>query len=91
LSPVDFIYLFIFFGFENFWFTNFLKCDILYKKEGIMKKIKNTNFLNTIPLSGTMIYDKDISEQVKKDYKTKNLNELSREEKILAMIFGKNG
>jgi len=56
-----------------------------------MKKIKNTNFLNTIPLSGTMIYDKDISEQVKKDYKTKNLNELSREEKILAMIFGKNG
>ena len=56
-----------------------------------MKKIKNTGFLNTIPLSGTMIYDKDINEQVKKDYKTKNLNELSREEKILAMIFEKNG
>jgi hypothetical protein len=45
-----------------------------------------------MPLSGSMIYDKDISEQTKKDYITKNLNEnkkLSKEEELLAMIFGK--
>lgn len=40
-----------------------------------MKKIKDVNYMESIPISGDMIYDKDMSEKIKEDYKKKNLNE----------------
>jgi hypothetical protein len=40
-----------------------------------MKKIKNVDYMENKPVSGSMIYDKDVSEETKENYKKKNLNE----------------
>jgi hypothetical protein len=40
-----------------------------------MKKLENVEYLGSVPVSGGLILDRDVSENVKKDYVTKNLNE----------------
>ncbi len=40
-----------------------------------MRKIKGSNYLGTESVSGSMMLGKELSEKVKEDYKTKNLNE----------------
>jgi len=44
-------------------------------KEACMKKLKNLEYISGVPVSGSVILDKDIKESVKKDYAIKNLNE----------------
>jgi hypothetical protein len=43
-----------------------------------MKKIKNTNYLATEAVSGSIVYGKDINEKIKEDYVKKNLNETKK-------------
>jgi hypothetical protein len=56
-----------------------------------MKKINNTDYMNNNPTSGSMIYDKDLSEKIKEEYKNKNLNETYSGSSGISGVSGESG